>query len=113
MACSVTAPAPSGPAPTSFTATVTGTDGATSEFRPPGRPVGLNHSVFKRSGYRFAFQENASTIKVSALGCGRTFPPSRIVCLTEETVETLYLLGEDARIVGVSGYAVRPPQVRT
>ena len=40
------------------------------------------------------------------------FPPSRIVCLTEETVETLYLLGEDKRIVGVSGYAVRPPQVR-
>jgi iron complex transport system substrate-binding protein len=36
----------------------------------------------------------------------------RIVCLTEETVETLYLLGEDARIVGVSGYAVRPPRVR-
>jgi len=42
----------------------------------------------------------------------RIFPPRRIVCLTEETVETLYLLGEDARIVGVSGYAVRPPQVR-
>src|SRR5438105_8578064 len=40
------------------------------------------------------------------------FPPRRIVCLTEETVETLYLLGEDARIVAVSGYAVRPPQVR-
>ena len=40
------------------------------------------------------------------------FPPSRIVCLTEETVETLYLLGEEGRIVGVSGYAVRPPQVR-
>ena len=40
------------------------------------------------------------------------FPPRRIVCLTEETVETLYLLGEEARIVGVSGYAVRPPQVR-
>jgi iron complex transport system substrate-binding protein len=40
------------------------------------------------------------------------FPPERIVCLTEETVETLYLLGEDRRIVGVSGYAVRPPQVR-
>jgi iron complex transport system substrate-binding protein len=40
------------------------------------------------------------------------FPPERIVCLTEETVETLYLLGEDHRIVGVSGYAVRPPQVR-
>lgn len=42
----------------------------------------------------------------------RVFPPRRIVCLTEETVETLYLMGEDARIVGVSGYAVRPPQVR-
>ncbi len=40
------------------------------------------------------------------------FPPERIVCLTEETVETLYLLGEDRRIVGVSGYAVRPPEVR-
>jgi iron complex transport system substrate-binding protein len=42
----------------------------------------------------------------------KEFPPRRIVCLTEETVETLYLLGEQARIVGVSGYAVRPPQVR-
>ena len=40
------------------------------------------------------------------------FPPQRIVCLTEETVETLYLLGEERRIIGVSGYAVRPPQVR-
>lgn len=42
----------------------------------------------------------------------RRFPPGRIVCLTEETVETLYLLGEEDRIVGVSGYAVRPPRVR-
>ncbi len=42
----------------------------------------------------------------------RHFPPRRIVCLTEETVETLYLLGEQDRIVGVSGYAVRPPRVR-
>ncbi|MEM7290807.1 MAG: cobalamin-binding protein [Pseudomonadota bacterium] len=42
----------------------------------------------------------------------RRFPPERIVCLTEETVETLYLLGEQDRIVGVSGYAVRPSQVR-
>jgi iron complex transport system substrate-binding protein len=40
------------------------------------------------------------------------FPPERIVCLTEETVETLYLLGEERRIVGVSGYAVRPVRVR-
>ncbi|MEM6490848.1 MAG: cobalamin-binding protein [Pseudomonadota bacterium] len=42
----------------------------------------------------------------------RGFPPERIVCLTEETVETLYLLGEERRIVGVSGYAVRPARVR-
>lgn len=42
----------------------------------------------------------------------RQFPAQRIVCLTEETVETLYLLGEQDRIVGVSGYAVRPPEVR-
>src|SRR5881409_224827 len=42
----------------------------------------------------------------------RQFPPRRIVCLTEETVETLYLLGEQDRIVGVSGYCVRPAQVR-
>jgi len=42
----------------------------------------------------------------------RQYPPRRIVCLTEETVETLYLLGEQDRIVGVSGYAVRPPRVR-
>jgi len=42
----------------------------------------------------------------------RRFPPERIVCLTEETVETLYLLGQQDRIVGVSGYAVRPKQVR-
>src|SRR5215510_1433096 len=40
------------------------------------------------------------------------FPAKRIVCLTEETVETLYLLGEEHRIAGVSGYAVRPPRVR-
>ncbi len=41
------------------------------------------------------------------------FLPKRIICLTEETVETLYLLGQQEKIVGVSGYAVRPPEVRT
>jgi iron complex transport system substrate-binding protein len=40
------------------------------------------------------------------------FPPERIVCLTEETVETLYLLGEERRIAGISGYVVRPPRAR-
>src|ERR671914_1563506 len=38
--------------------------------------------------------------------------PSRIVCLTEETTETLYRLGEGDRVVGVSGYTVRPPEAR-
>ena len=38
--------------------------------------------------------------------------PTRIVCLTEETTETLYLLGEDQRIVGISGFTVRPPRAR-
>ena len=38
--------------------------------------------------------------------------PSRIVCLTEETTETLYLLGEGHRVVGVSGYTVRPLEAR-
>lgn len=38
--------------------------------------------------------------------------PRRIVCLTEETCETLYLLGEQDRIVGISGFTVRPPQAR-
>src|SRR5215831_16247284 len=40
------------------------------------------------------------------------FPPERIICLTEETVETLYLLGEDSRIVGISRYVVRTPRAR-
>ncbi|MFO7276322.1 MAG: ABC transporter substrate-binding protein [Pseudomonadota bacterium] len=38
--------------------------------------------------------------------------PQRIVCLTEETTETLYLLGEEWRIVGISGFTVRPPRAR-
>jgi iron complex transport system substrate-binding protein len=38
--------------------------------------------------------------------------PRRIICLTEETTETLYLLGEEDRIVGVSGYTVRPSEAR-
>jgi iron complex transport system substrate-binding protein len=38
--------------------------------------------------------------------------PRRIACLTEETTETLYLLGQQDRIAGVSGYTVRPPEAR-
>jgi iron complex transport system substrate-binding protein len=40
------------------------------------------------------------------------FPPERIVCLTEETVETLYLLGAGDRVVGVSAYVERPPEAK-
>ena len=40
------------------------------------------------------------------------FLPQRIVCLTEETTEWLYMLGEEARIVGISGYTVRPRRAR-
>lgn len=40
------------------------------------------------------------------------YGPQRIVCLTEETTEWLYLLGEDHRIVGISGYTVRPRKAR-
>lgn len=40
------------------------------------------------------------------------YPPERIVCLTEETVEALYLMGRDSLIAGVTGYAVRPARVR-
>jgi iron complex transport system substrate-binding protein len=49
---------------------------------------------------------------VSSLKNAADFP-RRIVCLTDETTEVLYLLGEQDRIVGVSGYAKRPPQVRS
>ncbi|WP_144392185.1 cobalamin-binding protein [Pleionea sediminis] len=38
--------------------------------------------------------------------------PNRIVCLTEETTEALYLMGEESRLVGISGYTVRPARAR-
>jgi len=38
--------------------------------------------------------------------------PKRIVCMTEESTELLYLLGEEDRIVGISGFTVRPPRAR-
>lgn len=40
------------------------------------------------------------------------WPPQRIICLSEETAEALYLLGEEDRIVGVTSYAERPPRIR-
>jgi iron complex transport system substrate-binding protein len=51
--------------------------------------------------------------RVPALaGGGGAYGPQRIVCLTEEPTEWLYLLGEERRIVGISGYTVRPPRAR-
>ena len=42
----------------------------------------------------------------------KIYYPERIICLTEETTETLYLLGEQDRIIGVSGFTVRPAIAR-
>lgn len=51
--------------------------------------------------------------RVLAAGQDRSaYGPQRIVCLTEEPTEWLYLLGEERRIVGISGYTVRPPRAR-
>jgi len=52
---------------------------------------------------------DASTVPT---GCGPLPGPQRIVCLTEETTEWLYLLGQEHRIVGISGYTVRPRRAR-
>src|SRR5262245_28177067 len=49
----------------------------------------------------------------SATGSSLPTYPERIVCLTEETTETLYLLGEGHRVVGISGYTLRPPEARS
>jgi iron complex transport system substrate-binding protein len=47
-----------------------------------------------------------------AAGTSPTLFPQRIVCLTEETTEVIYLLGEQHRLVGISGFTVRPPRAR-
>ena len=49
---------------------------------------------------------------LAAAGDTAAYGPQRIVCLTEEPTEWLYLLGEERRIVGISGYTVRPPRAR-
>jgi iron complex transport system substrate-binding protein len=54
----------------------------------------------------------APCFTISALMTKERGFPRRIICLTEETTETLYLLGQQDRIVGVSGYTVRPPEAR-
>jgi iron complex transport system substrate-binding protein len=49
---------------------------------------------------------------MTGMNADRRKGPQRIVCLTEETTETLYLLGEQDRIVGISGFTVRPARAR-
>ena len=49
---------------------------------------------------------------VNNLSTAEALGPQRIVCLTEETTEWLYLLGQERRIVGISGYTVRPKRAR-
>src|SRR3984957_13365333 len=79
-------------------------------MRSPRQPSG-NSSADDVISFRLA-----STRRNAANGPNRRqprmFPPERIVCLTEETVETLYLIGEERRIVGFSGSPVRPPRAR-
>jgi hypothetical protein len=74
-----------------------------------------NHSSVLSNGRKLAVSR-VSDIRLilssTRLLVPTMFPPERIVCLTEETVETLYLLGEQDRIVGISGYCVRPPEAR-
>ena len=53
---------------------------------------------------------HATVVQLSKSNMSRL--PQRIVCLTTETVEVLYALGEQDRIAGISGYTVRPPQAR-
>lgn len=57
--------------------------------------------------------EKANDWRARAISKDRSaYGPQRIVCLTEEPTEWLYLLGEERRIVGISGYTVRPPRAR-
>ena len=60
-------------------------------------------------GPRISGPPGAVTIRLTRMAESH---PTRIVCLTEETTETLYLLGEERRIVGISGFTVRPPRAR-
>src|SRR3954452_6293611 len=82
-----------------------------ASFRPSGARAGIHNHRPRKSN-----SDGVYGFRARPYGPPRNdrlmFPPTRIVCLTEETVETLYLLGEEHRIVGVSGYAVRPPRVR-
>jgi iron complex transport system substrate-binding protein len=75
--------------------------------RNEGRPAEVVKGDYRRGVVDFRrWKACAEGVELSSAG------PQRIVCLTEETTEWLYLLGEQDRIVGISGYTVRPPQAR-
>ena len=57
-------------------------------------------------------EESSDWRSLAASHGSAAYGPQRIVCLTEEPTEWLYLLGQEARIVGISGYTVRPPRAR-
>ncbi len=75
-------------------------------------PTWKAHSSSVRNAHRMALSSSKDTRSVVYSPGVSARHPERIVCLTEETTETLYLLGEERRIVGISGYTVRPPRAR-
>ena len=92
---------------------------AASRWRPEEVAHALDEGIHGSSPQEQAQALHAAGRLASAVRAGRRdLPvtggryPGRIVCLTEETTETLYLLGEEARIVGISGFTVRPPRAR-
>src|SRR6266852_1447931 len=77
------------------------------------QPRAANRNRRHRRARRVRVHGFVNRVIGSLIGNGmRARYPERIVCLTEETTETLYLLGQGDRIVGVSGYTVRPPEAR-
>src|SRR5438552_11640665 len=80
------------------------------------RAASAANSIPSRTPARCSPNPLRSSQVRSSSGTASSLPmsrfPSRIVCLTEETTETLYLLGQGHRVVGVSGYTVRPPEAR-
>src|ERR1041384_3473841 len=62
----------------------------------------------RRAPPRSARRKREATLKLGVMPA----LPERIVCLTEEPTEVLYALGEERRIVGISGFTVRPPRAR-
>lgn len=91
----------------------------TSRVWPPGSTtVAGARSATRAERRRFEWFTGPECRRCAGVACSRPMPtpastgPQRIVCLTEETTEWLYLLGQEHRIVGISGYTVRPKRAR-